>query len=84
MNLVGEPISAPQAFELGLANEVVPDHEMFDTALAWARKLAGLRLRHQGGLTVRFYCTHFTPNKSGSRKNIRQPFSASTSSRSAL
>jgi enoyl-CoA hydratase / 3-hydroxyacyl-CoA dehydrogenase len=41
MNLVGEPISAPQAFELGLANEVVPDHELFDTALAWARKLAG-------------------------------------------
>jgi enoyl-CoA hydratase/3-hydroxyacyl-CoA dehydrogenase len=40
MNLLGEPISAPQAYELGLANEVVPDHEMFDTALAWGRKLA--------------------------------------------
>src|SRR6186997_2124247 len=40
MNLVGEPISAPQAYELGLASEVVPDHELFDTALAWARKLA--------------------------------------------
>jgi enoyl-CoA hydratase/3-hydroxyacyl-CoA dehydrogenase len=39
MNLLGEPISAPQAFELGLANEVVPDHELFETALAWARKL---------------------------------------------
>ena len=39
MNLLGEPISAPQAYELGLANEVVPDHELFDTALAWARKL---------------------------------------------
>jgi enoyl-CoA hydratase/3-hydroxyacyl-CoA dehydrogenase len=41
MNLVGEPISAVQAGELGLANEVVPDHDLFDTALGWARKLAG-------------------------------------------
>jgi enoyl-CoA hydratase / 3-hydroxyacyl-CoA dehydrogenase len=41
MNLVGEPISAAQAYELGLANEVVADHELFDTAIAWARKLAG-------------------------------------------
>jgi enoyl-CoA hydratase/3-hydroxyacyl-CoA dehydrogenase len=39
MNLLGEPISAPQAYEVGLANEVVPDHELFDTALAWGRKL---------------------------------------------
>jgi enoyl-CoA hydratase / 3-hydroxyacyl-CoA dehydrogenase len=41
MNLLGEPISAAQAYELGLAHEVVADHELFDTALAWARKLAG-------------------------------------------
>ena len=41
MNLLGDAISAPQAHELGLASEVVPDHEMFDTALAWARRLAG-------------------------------------------
>ena len=41
MNLVGEPISARQAQELGLTNEVVVDHELFDAALAWARKLAG-------------------------------------------
>jgi enoyl-CoA hydratase/3-hydroxyacyl-CoA dehydrogenase len=41
MNLVGEPISAAMAYELGLANEVVADHELFDTALAWAGKLAG-------------------------------------------
>jgi enoyl-CoA hydratase / 3-hydroxyacyl-CoA dehydrogenase len=40
MNLVGEPVSAQEAGELGLANDVVPDHELFDTALAWARKLA--------------------------------------------
>jgi enoyl-CoA hydratase/3-hydroxyacyl-CoA dehydrogenase len=40
MNLVGEPISARAAERLGLANQVVPDHELFDTALAWARKLA--------------------------------------------
>jgi enoyl-CoA hydratase/3-hydroxyacyl-CoA dehydrogenase len=41
MNLVGDAISAEEAFEYGLANRVVPDHELFDTALAWARKLAG-------------------------------------------
>jgi enoyl-CoA hydratase/3-hydroxyacyl-CoA dehydrogenase len=41
MNLLGEPISAVQAADLGLAHEVVPDHELFDHALAWARKLAG-------------------------------------------
>jgi enoyl-CoA hydratase / 3-hydroxyacyl-CoA dehydrogenase len=41
MNLVGDAISAEEAFELGLASRVVPDHELFDTALAWGRKLAG-------------------------------------------
>ena len=41
MNLLGDAISAAQAYELGLANEVVADHELFDTALAWARKLGG-------------------------------------------
>ena len=41
MNLLGEPISAEEAFEYGLVNRVVEDHELFDTALAWARKPAG-------------------------------------------
>jgi len=41
MNLVGDPILAYEAFELGLANRVVEDYELLDTALAWARKLAG-------------------------------------------
>jgi enoyl-CoA hydratase/3-hydroxyacyl-CoA dehydrogenase len=40
MNLVGDPIDAYQALRIGLATEVVPDHELFDTALAWARKLS--------------------------------------------
>ena len=40
LNLVGDPIGAYQALEVGLVNQVVPDHELFDTALAWARKLA--------------------------------------------
>jgi enoyl-CoA hydratase/3-hydroxyacyl-CoA dehydrogenase len=40
MNLTGEPISAQVAYEFGLANRVVPDHELWDTALAWAHKLA--------------------------------------------
>jgi enoyl-CoA hydratase/3-hydroxyacyl-CoA dehydrogenase len=41
MNLTGDPISAEEAYEFGLVNQVVPDHELLDTALAWARKLAG-------------------------------------------
>jgi enoyl-CoA hydratase/3-hydroxyacyl-CoA dehydrogenase len=41
MNLIGDAISAGEAYELGLAHRVVPDHELLDTAVAWARKLAG-------------------------------------------
>jgi enoyl-CoA hydratase/3-hydroxyacyl-CoA dehydrogenase len=41
MNLTGEPIDACEAHRVGLAHQVVPDHELFDAALAWARKLAG-------------------------------------------
>ena len=59
MNLVGDAITAADAFEYGLVNRVVPDHELFDTALAWARKLAGQaplaveqikRVSHKGDL----------------------------------
>jgi len=39
MNLTGDPISAAEAYDIGLANSVVPDHELLDVALAWARKL---------------------------------------------
>jgi enoyl-CoA hydratase / 3-hydroxyacyl-CoA dehydrogenase len=41
MNLIGDPILAEEAFELGLVNRMVADHELLDTALAWARRLAG-------------------------------------------
>jgi enoyl-CoA hydratase / 3-hydroxyacyl-CoA dehydrogenase len=41
MNLVGDPVLADEAFELGLCNRLVDDHELLDTALGWARKLAG-------------------------------------------
>jgi enoyl-CoA hydratase / 3-hydroxyacyl-CoA dehydrogenase len=41
MNLTGDPIDAYEAHRVGLAHQVVPDHELFDVALAWARKLAG-------------------------------------------
>jgi enoyl-CoA hydratase / 3-hydroxyacyl-CoA dehydrogenase len=41
MNLTGEPVLAQEAYELGLATRVVDDHELLDTALTWARKLAG-------------------------------------------
>jgi enoyl-CoA hydratase/3-hydroxyacyl-CoA dehydrogenase len=41
MNLTGDPIEAGTAHEYGLATRVVPDHELLDTAVGWARKLAG-------------------------------------------
>jgi enoyl-CoA hydratase/3-hydroxyacyl-CoA dehydrogenase len=41
MNLVGDPIGAEEAYEYGLTSAVVDDHELLDTALAWARRLAG-------------------------------------------
>jgi enoyl-CoA hydratase / 3-hydroxyacyl-CoA dehydrogenase len=41
MNLTGDPIDAWEALRVGLAHRVVPDHELFDTALSWAHKLAG-------------------------------------------
>ncbi len=40
MNLIGDPILAEEAFELGLVNRTVEDHELLDSALQWARKLA--------------------------------------------
>ena len=40
MNLTGESIAAEDAYELGLVNRLVPDHELLDAALAWARALA--------------------------------------------
>jgi enoyl-CoA hydratase/3-hydroxyacyl-CoA dehydrogenase len=40
MNLIGDAILADEALEFGLANRVVPDHELLETALMWARKLA--------------------------------------------
>jgi enoyl-CoA hydratase/3-hydroxyacyl-CoA dehydrogenase len=40
MNLVGDPVMADEAYEFGLVNRVVDDHELLDTALALARKLA--------------------------------------------
>jgi enoyl-CoA hydratase/carnithine racemase len=41
MNTIGDPISAEEAYEYGLVNRLTDDHELFDTALAWARKFAG-------------------------------------------
>jgi enoyl-CoA hydratase/3-hydroxyacyl-CoA dehydrogenase len=40
LNLIGEAIDASAALELGLVNRVVPDEDLLDTAMAWARKLA--------------------------------------------
>jgi enoyl-CoA hydratase/3-hydroxyacyl-CoA dehydrogenase len=41
MNLTGDAVLAPEARFHGLADDLVPDEELFDTAVAWARKLAG-------------------------------------------
>jgi enoyl-CoA hydratase / 3-hydroxyacyl-CoA dehydrogenase len=41
MNLTGDAVLAGEAYEFGLVNALVPDHELLDTALSWARKLAG-------------------------------------------
>jgi enoyl-CoA hydratase/3-hydroxyacyl-CoA dehydrogenase len=41
MNLIGDAILADEAEAYGLANRVVPDHELFDEAMSWARRLAG-------------------------------------------
>jgi len=41
MNLVGDAITAEEAYDIGLVNYLTPDHEMFDTAVSFARKLAG-------------------------------------------
>lgn len=40
MNLTGDAISAESALESGLVNAVVRDHELFDSAISWARYLA--------------------------------------------
>jgi enoyl-CoA hydratase/3-hydroxyacyl-CoA dehydrogenase len=40
MNLVGDPLGAQEAYDFGLVNRMVPDHELLDIALLWARKLA--------------------------------------------
>jgi enoyl-CoA hydratase/carnithine racemase len=40
MNTTGEPVSAEEAYEYGLVNRVLADHELFDAALSWARKMA--------------------------------------------
>jgi enoyl-CoA hydratase/3-hydroxyacyl-CoA dehydrogenase len=41
MNLTGDAVLAQEAYRIGLAHRVVPDHELFDIALNWAGKLAG-------------------------------------------
>jgi enoyl-CoA hydratase/3-hydroxyacyl-CoA dehydrogenase len=40
MNLTGDAILSEEALDIGLVSRVVPDHELFETALMWANKLA--------------------------------------------
>jgi enoyl-CoA hydratase/3-hydroxyacyl-CoA dehydrogenase len=39
LNLLGDPIDALEAFELGLVHRVVDDQDLLDSAVAWARRL---------------------------------------------
>jgi enoyl-CoA hydratase / 3-hydroxyacyl-CoA dehydrogenase len=41
LNLIGDPLPSAVAEEYGLANRVVDDHALLETALNWAKKLAG-------------------------------------------
>ena len=41
MNLTGDALLAPEARFHGLVDDLVPDEQLFETAVAWARKLAG-------------------------------------------
>jgi len=40
LNLIGDPIDAAEAHALRLVNRVVADQDLFDAAVAWARRLA--------------------------------------------
>jgi enoyl-CoA hydratase/3-hydroxyacyl-CoA dehydrogenase len=40
MNLTGDAILSEEALDIGLVSRVVPDHELFETAMMWAEKLA--------------------------------------------
>ncbi len=40
LNLTGEPMLAQEAFEVGLVDRVVEDHELHEQALMWAAQLA--------------------------------------------
>jgi len=40
MNLTGDAVLGPEARFHGLADDLVPDEELLDTAISWARKLA--------------------------------------------
>ena len=41
MNLTGDAVLAREAREIGLADDLVPDDQLLDVAISWARKLAG-------------------------------------------
>lgn len=41
LNLIGDPLPSALAEEYGLVNRVVDDHALLETALNWAKKLAG-------------------------------------------
>jgi len=59
MNLTGDAVLAPEARAYGLADDLVPDEQLLDVAISWAKKLAGQaplaveevkRVSHKGDL----------------------------------
>ena len=53
MNLVGDAITAAEATETGLANAMVPDHELFDVALLVGAQARRLRRRSRSSRSSR-------------------------------
>src|SRR5205823_11738574 len=46
LTLLGEQVGADRLFQLGLLNEVVPQDQVLDAAMRWARKFLALPPRH--------------------------------------
>ena len=69
MNLTGDPIDAYEAHRVGLANQVVPDHELFDTRwpgrASWPGRRRSRSGRSRGCRTGRTSTRGWRPRRQG-------------------